>query len=67
MEFITIIFICVISDLKQTSDGRREHSDERSANKCVCLVDSIQKNPSTMSDNHLAITLVNGISVLLAE
>ena len=47
IEFITIIFICTY----QTSDRRHEHSDERNANKCVCLVHSIQKNPSTMADN----------------
>ena len=33
------------------SDRRREHSDECSTNKCVCLVHSIQKNLSTMADN----------------
>ena len=27
---------------------RNDHSDERNDNKRVCLVDSIQKNPSTM-------------------
>ena len=49
-----------ISVVKQTSDRRHEHSEERNANKRVCLVHSIQKNkPSTMSDDHLAITLVN--------
>ena len=43
------------------SDRRHEHSDEHNANKCACLVHSIQKNPSTMaemSDDHLATTLV---------
>ena len=39
-----------------------EHSDEHIANKCICLVNSIQKNLSTVSDNHLAITLVNFFS-----
>ena len=40
-----------ISDFKQMSDRRHEHSDERNTNKHVCLVHSIQKNPSTMADN----------------
>ena len=36
-----------------TSNRCHEHSDERNANKCVCLdlLHSIQKNPSTMADN----------------
>ena len=51
-----------VSDVKQMSDRRHEHSNERNANKHDCLMHSIQKNPSTMvemSDDHLAITLTN--------
>ena len=33
--------------VKQTSDKRHQHSDECNANKRVCLVHSIQSNPST--------------------
>ena len=39
-----------ISDAYKPAIGR-ENSDERNANERVCLVDSIQKNPSTMADN----------------
>ena len=48
------------------SDRRHEHSNERNANKHVCLMHSIQKNPSTMVDNDLAITFIN-FKHLLAE
>ena len=45
------------------SNTHHKHRDERNANKRICLVHIIQKNPSTMVDNdyndHLAITLVN--------
>ena len=37
--------------IKETSYRRHEHSDGRNANKRVCLVHSIQNNPSTMADN----------------
>ena len=46
-----LFLIAHISDVEQASDRRHEHSDERNAHKHVCLVHSIQKNPSTMADN----------------
>ena len=46
-----LFLIAHISDVEQASDRRREHSDEHNARKHVCLVHSIQKNPSTMADN----------------
>ena len=41
-----------ISDVKQMSDMRHEHSDERKATKSVCLVHSIQMTP-TKANNEL--------------
>ena len=46
------------SDVKRTSDRRHEHKDECNTNKCVCLLDNIRKNPSTMADD-TAIMFVN--------
>lgn len=34
------------------SDRRHEHSDEHNADKHVCIVHSIKKNPSKMADDH---------------
>ena len=46
-----LILFARISDVKQMSDWRHKRSDERNANKRVCLLHTIQKNPSTMADN----------------
>ena len=37
------------------------HSDERNANKRVCLVHSIQKNPFTIADNERKSSLLSNI------
>ena len=65
IEFLTIILHLHMLILnEQTIDVM-----ERNANKCVCLLHSIQKNPSMMSDDHPAIMLVNFFheKYLLAE
>ena len=49
--FIFILFAHT-SDVKQTSDRHHEHSDEHNADKHVCIVHSVQNNPSKMADDH---------------